>query len=140
MEGYLDRPQDTAATLTRDGWLRTGDLGLVDADGAVRVVDRLKELIKVSAHQVAPAELEALLLTHPGVTDAAVVGRPDAERGEVPVAVVVPAAGDLDGRELIDWVAARVAPHKRICDVRTAEAIPRTSSGKIVRRLLAAAA
>ena len=99
------------------------------------VLDRLKELIKVNALQVAPAELEALLLTHPGVADAAVVPRPDERAGQVPVAVVVP-DGDLDEGELIDWVADRVAPHKRIRAVRLVDAIPRTPAGKILRRRL----
>jgi acyl-coenzyme A synthetase/AMP-(fatty) acid ligase len=111
----------------------------VDAQGNVFVVDRLKDLIKVSAYQVAPAELEALLLTHPAVADAAVIGRPDEARGEVPVAVVVPrdeAPGQVDGGEIIDWVAERVAPHKRIRAVRFVDAIPRTPSGKLLRRIL----
>lgn len=135
MAGYLDAPEATAATLTPDGWLRTGDLGRVDADGNVFVLDRIKELIKVNALQVAPAELEALLLTHPDVADAAVVPRPDERTGEIPVAVIVP-DGDLDSAALIEWVAARVAPHKRIREVRMAEAIPRTPAGKILRRKL----
>ena len=133
MSGYLDAPEATAGTITADGWLRTGDLARVDADGNVFVVDRLKELIKVNALQVAPAELEALLLTHPRVADAAVVPRPDPRSGEVPVAVVVPDDG-LDPDALMDWVSARVAPHKRIRAVRFAEAIPRTPAGKILRR------
>ena len=90
--GYLGRPDATAELIDADGWLHTGDLGFVDADGCVHVVDRLKELIKVNALQVAPAELEALLRTHPLVADAAVAGRPDARTGEAPVAVVVPRA------------------------------------------------
>jgi acyl-CoA synthetase (AMP-forming)/AMP-acid ligase II len=94
-----------------DGWLRSGDLGLVDGDGNVVVVDRLKELIKVRGFQVAPAELEALLATHPAVADAAVPRRPDPAHGEVPVAVVVPRPGaDPDPDELLAWVAERVAP------------------------------
>ena len=135
MAGYLDRPDATAAVLDGDGWLRTGDLGSVDAAGNVFVHDRLKELIKVNAHQVAPAELEALLMTHPGVADAAVVRRPDARRGEVPVAVVVP-RGALDTGALIGWAAERTAPYKRLADVRVAERIPRTPAGKIMRRKL----
>jgi acyl-CoA synthetase (AMP-forming)/AMP-acid ligase II len=117
------------------GWLHTGDLGHVDAHGNVFVVDRLKELIKVNAEQVAPAELEALLATHPGVADCAVVGRPDERRGEVPVAVVVP-RGDVEADAIVAWVAERVAPHMRLHDVRFADAVPRTPSGKILRRLL----
>ena len=119
-----------------DGWLRTGDLGHVDADGNVFVTDRLKELIKVDALQVAPAELEALLLEHPGVADAAVVPRADERHGQVPVAVVVP-SGPLDDDALLAWAAARVAPHKRIRAIRRVAAIPRTPGGKIRRRMLA---
>jgi acyl-CoA synthetase (AMP-forming)/AMP-acid ligase II len=135
MKGYLNNPAATAEMLDADGWLRTGDLGRVDDDGNVFIVDRLKELIKVSAHQVAPAELEALLLGHPAVADAAVIPRPDAAHGEVPVAVVVP-RGEVDGEQLMAWVAARVAPHKRLRAVRFAEAVPRTPSGKLLRRVL----
>jgi acyl-CoA synthetase (AMP-forming)/AMP-acid ligase II len=138
MAGYLGRPEATAAMLDPDGWLRTGDLGLVDSDGNVVIVDRLKELIKVRGHQVAPAELEALLATHPAVADAAVLGRDDPADGEVPVAVVVSRPGtEPDPDELLAWVAERVAPHKRLRAVRLADAIPRTPSGKLLRRALA---
>ena len=135
MAGYLNRPEATAGIIDAGGWLRTGDLGYVDGDGNVFVVDRLKELIKVSAYQVAPAELEAILVTHPQVADAAVIPRPDASHGEIPIAVVV-RRGELDGDELMGWVAGRVAPHKRIREVRFVEAVPRTPSGKILRRVL----
>jgi acyl-CoA synthetase (AMP-forming)/AMP-acid ligase II len=117
------------------GWLRTGDLGRVDPGGHLFIVDRLKELIKVNAIQVAPAELEAVLAGHPQVADAAVVPRPDERTGEAPVAFVV-ARGPLESGQLIAWVAARVAPHKRIRAVRLVCEIPRTPSGKILRRLL----
>jgi acyl-CoA synthetase (AMP-forming)/AMP-acid ligase II len=136
MQGYLNRPEDTAAVLDGDGWLRTGDLGMVDPDGNVFVVDRLKELIKVSGYQVAPAELEALLSAHPGVADAAVIGTPDERRGEVPVAVVVPRE-ELGAADLLAWFAERVSPYKRIRAVRFTDSIPRTPSGKVLRRLLA---
>jgi acyl-CoA synthetase (AMP-forming)/AMP-acid ligase II len=135
MAGYLDAPEATAAMIDADGWLRTGDLGRVDTDGNVFVVDRLKELIKVNALQVAPAELEALLLTHPAVAECAVVPRPDERCGEVPVAVVVPRAG-VEAGELIAYVAERVAPHKRVRDVRFIESLPRTPAGKVLRRRL----
>jgi acyl-CoA synthetase (AMP-forming)/AMP-acid ligase II len=135
MKGYWNKPEATAEAIDADGWLKTGDLGYVDGEGNVFVVDRLKELIKVSAYGVAPAELEAVLLTHPNVADAAVVGRPDEERGEVPVAAVVP-RGDLDADGLMDWVAEKVAPHKKIGDVRFVDAIPKTPSGKLLRRVL----
>jgi acyl-CoA synthetase (AMP-forming)/AMP-acid ligase II len=138
MAGYRGRPDATAAMVDADGWLHTGDLGRVDDDGQVFVVDRLKELIKVSAHQVAPAELEALLATHPAVADVAVVGRPDPDHGEVPVAVVVARAA-IDGAELMAWVAERVAPYKRVRAVRFTDALPRTPAGKLLRRLVVAA-
>jgi acyl-CoA synthetase (AMP-forming)/AMP-acid ligase II len=135
MAGYLRRPEATAATVDAGGWLRTGDLGEVDADGNVFVADRLKELIKVSAYQVAPAELEALLLTHPAVVDAAVLGRPDPTHGEVPVAVVVPRV-PVEPDELLAFVAERVSAYKRLRAVRFADSLPRTPSGKLLRRAL----
>jgi acyl-CoA synthetase (AMP-forming)/AMP-acid ligase II len=135
MAGYLGRPEATAEILDADGWLHSGDLGYVSEDGDVFIVDRIKELIKVSAHPVSPAELEALLLEHPAVADAAVVQRRHALHGEVPVAVVV-AREEVDGDELLQWVAERVSPHKRIRAVRFAAAIPRTPAGKILRRVL----
>jgi acyl-CoA synthetase (AMP-forming)/AMP-acid ligase II len=137
MAGYLGRPEATAAMIDPDGWLHTGDLGLVDADGNVVILDRLKELIKVSGYQVAPAELEALLATHPAVADAAVLRREDPASGEVPVAVVVPRPGAApDPDELLAWLAGRVEPHKRVRAVRFADALPRTPSGKLLRRVL----
>jgi acyl-CoA synthetase (AMP-forming)/AMP-acid ligase II len=135
MAGYLGRPDATAELVDADGWLRTGDVGHVDHDGNVFVVDRLKELIKVNAYQVAPAELEALLLTHPAVADAAVIPPPDAAHGEIPVALVVP-RGEVDASELMAWVDERVAPHKRIRAVRLVDGVPRTPSGKLLRRAL----
>lgn len=135
--GYLNNPQASAATLTADGWIRTGDLGHVDADGFVFITDRLKELIKVKGMQVAPAELEALLLTHPAVADAAVIGRPDERAGEVAVGYLV-ARGALDINALKAWLAERVAPHKQLADVVLVEAIPKNPSGKLLRRMLRA--
>ena len=135
MAGYLSRPDATAEILDGDGWLRTGDAGRIDAGGNVYIADRLKELIKVNALQVAPAELEALLGTHPAVAECAVVPRPDERCGEVPVAVVV-ARGEVDADELMAFIAERVAPHKRIRAVRFVDQIPRTPAGKILRRLL----
>ncbi len=134
MAGYLDDPGATAATLV-EGWLRTGDLARVDADGVFWIVDRLKELIKYKGYQVAPAELEALLLTHPDVTDAAVVGIPHAEGGEAPKAFVV-TARPVDAAALTAWVAERVAPYKKVRAVEFVEEIPKSPSGKILRRQL----
>jgi 4-coumarate--CoA ligase len=137
MAGYLGRPDATAATLTPDGWLRTGDLARIDADGYLFIVDRVKELIKVRGFQVPPAELEALLVTHPGVTDVAVVGIPDEEAGEVPKAFVVPAPGAAPALgELQDFLAGHVASYKQIRDLAIVEAIPKSPSGKILRRVL----
>ena len=137
MAGYLNRPDATAETIDAEGWLHTGDLGYFDADGNVFEVDRLKELIKVSAYQVAPAELEALLVTHPAVADAAVIPRPDETHGEVPVAVVIPRGEEeVEADDLMAWVSERVAPHKRIRAVRFVEAIPKTPSQKLLRRIL----
>jgi acyl-CoA synthetase (AMP-forming)/AMP-acid ligase II len=135
MKGYLNNPSATRATITPEGWLRTGDIGYVDADGFLYVVDRLKELIKYKGMQVAPAELEALLLTHPAVADAAVIGSPDAEAGEVPKAFVV-LKGGATPDELMAFVAERVAPHKKIRLLEIVERIPKSPAGKILRRLL----
>jgi acyl-CoA synthetase (AMP-forming)/AMP-acid ligase II len=135
MAGYLNRPAETAQMLDADGWLRTGDVGHVDDDGFFYVVDRVKELIKYKGHQVAPAELEAVLLSHPAVADAAVVRVPDEEAGEVPKAFVV-ATAELSAQEVIEYVAERMAPHKKVRAVEFIDQIPKSLSGKILRRLL----
>jgi len=137
MRGYLRNEQATAATLTDDGWCRTGDLAQVDADGYVSIVDRLKELIKYKGYHVAPAELEAVLISHPLVTDAAVVASPDEEAGEVPKAFLVLKRGtdpDHAVEQVMAYVAERVAHYKRVRRYELVEAVPRTPSGKIVRR------
>ena len=135
MRGYRGRPDATAATIDDEGWLHTGDLATVRADGVVRITDRLKELIKVKGLQVAPAELEGLLCTHPAIGDAAVVGVPDELAGEVPKAFVV-ARGELVPGEVMAWVAERVAPHKRVRAIEVVDEIPKLPSGKILRRVL----
>ena len=135
MRGYHNSPDATARTLDADGWLHTGDLCYFDADGYLYVVDRLKELIKCNGYQVAPAELEYLLLTHPAVADAAVVPSPDREAGEVPVAHVV-LRGEATAEELLAYVAERVAPYKRLRAVRLTESVPRSPAGKLLRRVL----
>ncbi|MER5381158.1 4-coumarate--CoA ligase family protein [Streptomyces sp. NPDC002688] len=138
MKGYLGRPDATAAMIDPDGWLHTGDVGHVDADGWLFVVDRVKELIKYKGFQVAPAELEALLLTHPGIADAAVVGAYNEDHNEVPHAFVVrqPSAAGLSEGEVMMHVAERVAPYKRVRLVTFIDAVPRAASGKILRREL----
>jgi acyl-CoA synthetase (AMP-forming)/AMP-acid ligase II len=135
MKGYLREPAATAATLDDEGWLHTGDIGRVDADGYYTIVDRLKELIKYKGYQVPPAELEALLLTHPAVRDAAVIGLPDAQAGECPKAFVV-LKGEVSAETLMDFIAERVAPYKRIRAVEMIDVIPKSPSGKILRRVL----
>jgi acyl-CoA synthetase (AMP-forming)/AMP-acid ligase II len=135
MKGYLNRPEATAATIDPDGWLHTGDIGYADEDGHFFIVDRAKELIKYKGFQVPPAELEALLLTHPAVADAAVIPRQDDEAGEIPKAFVV-IKGEATAEELMDFVAARVAPHKKIRLLEFIDKIPKSPSGKILRRVL----
>ncbi|MFD5576324.1 4-coumarate--CoA ligase family protein [Streptomyces pseudogriseolus] len=141
MKGYLGRPDATAAMIDEDGWLHTGDVGHADDDGWLFVVDRVKELIKYKGFQVAPAELEALLLTHPGVADAAVIGVYNEDGNEVPHAFVVrhPSAPDLTEGEVMLHVAERVAPYKRVRHVTFIDGVPRAASGKILRRELRAA-
>jgi acyl-CoA synthetase (AMP-forming)/AMP-acid ligase II len=138
MKGYLNRPEATAATIDADGWLHTGDIGYCDESGHFFIVDRLKELIKYKGMQVAPAELEALLLAHPSVADAAVVPVADEAAGELPKAFVVrkPGAESVAAEELMAFVAGRVAPYKKIRRLEFIEQIPKSASGKILRRLL----
>jgi acyl-CoA synthetase (AMP-forming)/AMP-acid ligase II len=136
MKGYLGQPEATAELVDKEGWLRTGDIGYADEDGALYIVDRLKELIKYKGRQVAPAELEAVLLSHPAIADAAVLPSPDEKAGEVPIAFIVlkKAATAI---EIMDYVAERVAPYKKIRRVEFIDEIPKSPAGKILRRVLA---
>ncbi len=137
MAGYLGNAAATRETLTEDGWLRTGDLCVIDADGYMFVRERVKELIKVKGFQVAPAELEAELLGHDGILDAAVLGRADEEAGEVPVGFVVRAEGaELDADGVRSYLADRLSPYKQLREIRFVEEIPKSASGKILRRVL----
>ncbi|MDH4307520.1 MAG: AMP-binding protein, partial [Acidimicrobiia bacterium] len=137
MKGYLNNPDATAATIDDEGWLHTGDIGHIDSDGHLYVVDRLKELIKYKGFQVPPAELESLLLTHPAVADAAVIGRSDDEAGEIPVGYVVLKPGqEASAEDIMAFVAGQVAHYKQVREVRFLDAIPKSASGKILRRLL----
>lgn len=135
MKGYLNNPQATAITVDSEGWLHTGDIGYADEDGYFFIVDRVKELIKYKGMQVAPAELEAVLLTHPAVADCAVIPVEDEEAGELPKAYVT-LKGEATAEELIRFVASHVAPHKKIRMVEFIDQIPKTPSGKILRRVL----
>ncbi|CAG0886397.1 unnamed protein product [Darwinula stevensoni] len=138
MKGYLRREAETAATIDSSGWLHTGDVGKVDEDGYFYIIDRIKELIKHKGFQVAPAELEGLLLTHPEVIDAAVIGRPDTAAGELPTAFVVLKSGsNLKPNDIQSFVDKRVSSHKRLRGgVIITDAIPKSPSGKILRRFL----
>ncbi|EUA45716.1 AMP-binding enzyme family protein [Mycobacteroides abscessus 21] len=138
MAGYLGNEEATAATIEPDGFLHTGDIAVVRADGVVTIVDRLKELIKYKGYQVPPAELEALLLTHPGIGDAAVIGVPDPSSGEIPKAFVVRTDDDLTDEAVMAFVEQKVAPHKRIRQVEFIDAIPKSAAGKILRKDLRA--
>jgi acyl-CoA synthetase (AMP-forming)/AMP-acid ligase II len=135
MKGYLNRPEATAAMIDADGWLHTGDIACVDENGSFSIVDRLKELIKYKAYQVAPAELEAVLLTHPAVADVAVIPSPDLETGEVPKAFVV-LRSPISAEELMAFVADRVSPYKKVRRVEFIDCIPKSPTGKILRRVL----
>ena len=135
MKGYLNRPDATSAMIDTDGWLHTGDIGNADAHGCFFVVDRLKELIKYKGMQIAPAELEAVLLGHPSIADAAVIPLADEEAGEVPQAFVV-LKGELTPAAIMEYVAARVAPYKKLRSVEITDHIPKSPSGKILRRIL----
>jgi acyl-CoA synthetase (AMP-forming)/AMP-acid ligase II len=135
MKGYFNRPDETAQTIDDEGWLHTGDLGVADEDGWLTVVDRLKELIKYKGFQVAPAELEAVLLAHPAVADVAVIPSSDEEAGEVPKAFIV-LQNEATPEELMEFVAARVAPYKKVRRIEFIVQIPKSASGKILRRVL----
>ena len=136
MLGYLDDEQATRDTIDGDGWLHTGDIGRADDDGYVYIVDRVKEMIKYKGFQVAPAELEAILVEHPAVADAAVVASPDEEAGEVPKAFVVLSDADADTDEIRAFVAEKVAHYKRLRRFEVVDEIPKSASGKILRRQL----
>ncbi|MBV9000771.1 MAG: 4-coumarate--CoA ligase family protein [Solirubrobacterales bacterium] len=135
MKGYLNNPEATAHAIDADGWFHTGDVARLDQDGSLWIVDRIKELIKYKGYQIAPAELEALLLTHPAITDAAVIPVPDKEAGEVTKAFVV-TDGSITTASVSQFVAAHVAPYKKLRAVEIVDEIPKAPSGKILRRVL----
>jgi acyl-CoA synthetase (AMP-forming)/AMP-acid ligase II len=135
MKGYLNNPEATAHAIDPDGWFHTGDVARLDEDGSLWIVDRIKELIKYKGYQIAPAELEALLLTHPAIADAAVIPVRDEEAGEIPKAFVV-AGGSVTADEVTRFVAERVAPYKKVRAVEIVDEIPKSPSGKILRRVL----
>ena len=137
MKGYLNLPDATKASITEDGWFRTGDIGYFDKEGCFYITDRLKELIKVKGLQVAPAELEALLQNHPKIADAAVIGIPNERLGEAPKAFVVKKDPMVTEDEIVEYVAGKVAKHKHLVGgVEFINAVPKSVAGKILRRVL----
>ena len=137
MQGYWQKPEDTAETLPGGGWIRTGDIVQMDDEGYVTILDRKKEMIKYKGYQIAPAELEALLVEHPAVMDSAVIPKRDTESGEVPKAFVLLRQGqEASVEDLMRFVEERVAPYKKVREIEFVDAIPKTPSGKILRREL----
>ncbi|KAI9169334.1 hypothetical protein LWI28_010796 [Acer negundo] len=135
MQGYFKNEEETSRTIDKNGWLHTGDIGYIDDDGDVFIVDRIKELIKYKGFQVAPAELEAILLSHPSVEDAAVVPLPDEEAGEIPAACVVINKNSKESeQDIINFVASNVANYKKVRALQFVDTIPKSPSGKILRR------
>lgn len=136
MQGYLNNPNATAEAIVEDGWLRTGDIAFIDKNGYMFIVDRLKELIKFKGFQVAPAELEAALIAMNGIDDAAVIGLPDDEAGERPIAFVVGTENAPLDAEIHAHFKATLATYKQLHQIHRVEAIPKSASGKILRRVL----
>ncbi|KAH7855968.1 hypothetical protein Vadar_031123 [Vaccinium darrowii] len=135
--GYLNNEEATAITVDEHGWLRTGDIVYFDEEGYLHILDRLKEIIKYKGFQIAPAELEAVLVTHPDILDAAVTAAMDDEAGEVPMAFVLKRHGSLLSEAVVlDYVATKVAPYKKVRKVVFTQSIPRSAAGKILRREL----
>jgi 4-coumarate--CoA ligase len=141
-KGYLNNPEGTAHALTADGYFKTGDIGYQDKDGYFYITDRIKELIKYKGFQVAPAELEGILVSHPDVDDVAVIGIYDREQAtELPRAYIVPknglGKGEKEAEEIATWLAGKVAHHKKLRGgVKFVDEIPKSASGKILRRVL----
>ena len=135
MKGYLNNEEATNHCIDEEGWFHTGDIGYADNDGYFFIVDRVKELIKYKAYQVAPAELEAILVAHEAIEDAAVIPSPDEEAGEIPKGFVV-LNQDLSAETIMNFVAEQVAPHKKIRKIEIVDEIPKSASGKILRRVL----
>jgi len=135
-KGYRNRPDATAETL-RDGWLHTGDMGRMDAEGYLTFLGRFKEMIKVSGYSVFPEEVEAILNKHSAVAQSAVIGVPDPAKGEVVKAFIVLApSAELDAPGLVVWARQNMAPYKVPRDVRFVEELPKSPAGKLLRRLL----
>ncbi|MEP2532018.1 AMP-binding protein [Shimia sp.] len=136
MKGYLNNPEATQNTIDADGWLHTGDVAHFDEDGYLYLTDRVKELIKYKGFQVAPAELESTLLTHPDISDVAVIGIPDGDAGEVPMAFIVAPKSAPSLEDVQAYLDGKLAHYKQVRQLRVVDAVPKSPSGKILRRLL----
>ncbi|XP_072984246.1 4-coumarate--CoA ligase-like 6 [Typha latifolia] len=137
MKGYLNNEDATLSTFVNGDWLRTGDIAYFDQDGYLYILDRLKDTIKYKGFQIAPADLEAVLISHPDILDVSVISAEDEEAGEIPVAFVVGKPGSaISSAEVIDYVAKKVAPYKKVRKVMFVKSIPRSPAGKVLRRLL----
>jgi long-chain acyl-CoA synthetase len=136
MQGYYGRREETESVL-REGWVHTGDIGRVDEDGYLFIVDRKKDMLIYKGHNVYPRELEEILFTHPEVANCTVIGKPNPEVGEIPKAFVVLKPGaTVEAKDIMDFVAARVAAYKKIREVEFLEAIPVSQAGKPLKREL----
>ncbi|XP_074283337.1 4-coumarate--CoA ligase-like 6 [Silene latifolia] len=137
MKGYLNNSEATRFTIEDDGWLHTGDIAYFDNDGYLYILDRLKEIIKYKGFQIAPADLESVLMSHPEILDAAVTGAADEEAGEIPVAFVIKNPNSILSRDdVINYVAKEVAPYKKVRQVIFVKSIPKSAAGKVLRRQL----
>ncbi|KAL9818057.1 4-coumarate--CoA ligase-like 6 [Arabidopsis thaliana] len=137
MKGYLNNPKATQMSIVEDSWLRTGDIAYFDEDGYLFIVDRIKEIIKYKGFQIAPADLEAVLVSHPLIIDAAVTAAPNEECGEIPVAFVVRRQETtLSEEDVISYVASQVAPYRKVRKVVMVNSIPKSPTGKILRKEL----
>ena len=135
MKEYWNRPEATAETI-RDGWLHTGDLATIDAEGFVYIADRKKDMIISGGENIYPAEIENVILSCPGVRDAAVIGQASAKWGESPLAIVVRASAELCEGDVIGHCQGKLARYKQPKAVRFVDEIPRNPSGKILKRIL----
>ncbi len=136
MQGYWGRPEATAEVLSEDGWLRTGDMAAIDADGSLRIVDRKKDMIIVSGFNVYPNEIEEVVALHPGVLEVGAVGVPDEHAGEVPKIVVVRKDADLSAEQIVAHCRKHLTGYKVPCHVEFRDELPKTNVGKVLRRAL----
>jgi long-chain acyl-CoA synthetase len=136
MRGYHERTEATAEVLDDDGWLRTGDIGVVDDAGYLSIVDRKKDMLIYKGYNVYPRELEEVLFQHPAVANAAVVGKRDLATGELPVAFVVLNDASVNPAAVMQWVNERVTPYKKLREIRVVAEIPVSAAGKVLRREL----